>query len=36
MKEVELSKLVNDKLSIAEIITFEDGILLVYKNTDVI
>lgn len=36
MKEIDLTKPVKGKLSIAEITTFEEGILLVYKYNDVI
>lgn len=36
MKEVELPKSVDGKLNIAEVTTFENGILLVYENADVI
>ena len=36
MKEIELSIKSNSKLSIAEITTFENGIILVYKNSDII
>lgn len=36
MKEIELSIKSNSKLSIAEITTFENGIILVYKNSDIV
>lgn len=36
MKEIELPIKSNGKLSIAEISTFESGIILVYKDSDVI
>ena len=36
MKEIELPNKSNDRLSIAEITTFEDGIILVYKDSDVV
>lgn len=36
MKEIELPVKSNGKLSIAEISTFESGIILVYKDNDVI
>ena len=36
MKEIELPIKSNGKLSIAEISTFESGIILVYKDNDVI
>ena len=36
MKEIELPVKSNDRLSIAEITTFEYGIILVYKDSDVV
>lgn len=36
MKEIELPVKSNGKLSIAEISTFESGIILVYKDSDVV
>lgn len=36
MKEIELPVKSNGRLSIAEISTFESGIILVYKDSDVI
>ena len=36
MKEIELPVKSSDRLSIAEITTFENGIILVYKDSDVI
>ena len=36
MKEIELPVKSNDRLSIAEISTFESGIILVYKDSNVI
>lgn len=36
MKEIELPIKSNGKLSIAEISTFESGIILVYKDSDVV
>ena len=36
MKEIELPIKSRDRLSIAEITTFENGIILVYKNSDVV
>ena len=36
MKEIELPVKSNDRLSIAEITTFESGIILVYKDSDVV
>ena len=36
MKEIELPIKSSDRLSIAEITTFENGIILVYKDSDVI
>ena len=36
MKEIELPIKSNGRLSIAEISTFESGIILVYKNSDVV
>ena len=36
MKEIELPVKSSDRLSIAEITTFENGIILVYKDSNVI
>lgn len=36
MKEVELPKSVDGKLNIAEVTTFENGILLVYRDSSII
>lgn len=36
MKEIELPVKSNDRLSIAEITTFENGIILVYKDNNVV
>lgn len=36
MKEVELPKSVDGKLNIAEVTTFENGILLVYRDNSII
>ena len=36
MKEIELPIKSSDKLSIAEITTFESGIILVYKDSNVV
>ena len=36
MKEIELPVKSSDRLSIAEITTFESGIILVYKDSNVV